>query len=298
MRDSLRAMRAAWERGVNFFDTARSYGFGEAESVLGRFLSEVSREQVVLATKFGIRAARSSVGRRLAKGAARHVLRAVPSVRALVKGRIASQFSSGMFDVGSLRASLDESLRSLGTDYVDVLYLHAAPLGALEAAELFAELRRLKAAGTVRAVGISSTIDVVAEAASRSLIDVGQFDRNVFTLDGASVGLEAISRVANQPFGGVGGADKIRRLLEQVRTSRDVSAELREKLFPIDERVIAEVAFGVLLQSGADAIVCSMFAPSHVEANVAAVAHNRFTAAELEAIRTMAFKTRDGSSPR
>src|SRR5580658_10577636 len=50
---SLRAMNAAWEAGITLFDTARSYGFGEAEAVLGEFLRG-KREQAVVATKFGI----------------------------------------------------------------------------------------------------------------------------------------------------------------------------------------------------------------------------------------------------
>ena len=48
--ESLRAMNVAWDAGITLFDTARSYGFGEAEAVLGEFLSG-KREQAVIATK-------------------------------------------------------------------------------------------------------------------------------------------------------------------------------------------------------------------------------------------------------
>jgi aryl-alcohol dehydrogenase-like predicted oxidoreductase len=50
---SLRAMNIAWDQGITLFDTARSYGFGEAEAVLGEFLRG-KRAQAVVATKFGI----------------------------------------------------------------------------------------------------------------------------------------------------------------------------------------------------------------------------------------------------
>ena len=52
-RQSLRAMGCAWDAGITLFDTARSYGFGDAEAVLGEFLRG-KRDKAVIATKFGI----------------------------------------------------------------------------------------------------------------------------------------------------------------------------------------------------------------------------------------------------
>jgi aryl-alcohol dehydrogenase-like predicted oxidoreductase len=54
-RATLRSMEAAFEAGINYFDAARSYGFGEAEHVLGCF-AKGRRDRIVLATKFGIAA--------------------------------------------------------------------------------------------------------------------------------------------------------------------------------------------------------------------------------------------------
>src|SRR5512147_903951 len=50
--ESLAAIRRARDLGVNFFDTADSYGFGRSESLLGIVLSRV-RQDVVIATKVG-----------------------------------------------------------------------------------------------------------------------------------------------------------------------------------------------------------------------------------------------------
>ncbi|MCK5801806.1 MAG: aldo/keto reductase [Lentisphaeria bacterium] len=47
----LRAMRAAYEGGINFFDTADAYGDGLAETVLGEFLADVPRDEIVVCTK-------------------------------------------------------------------------------------------------------------------------------------------------------------------------------------------------------------------------------------------------------
>jgi aryl-alcohol dehydrogenase-like predicted oxidoreductase len=49
--DILRAMRAALDHGINFFDTADAYGDGYGETVLGEFLADVKREDVVVCTK-------------------------------------------------------------------------------------------------------------------------------------------------------------------------------------------------------------------------------------------------------
>lgn len=45
------AMRTAWEAGINFFDTADAYGDGHAETVLGKFIATISRDEVIVATK-------------------------------------------------------------------------------------------------------------------------------------------------------------------------------------------------------------------------------------------------------
>lgn len=45
------AMHQAFELGINFFDTADAYGDGDAEKVLGKFIAEIPRDQVVIATK-------------------------------------------------------------------------------------------------------------------------------------------------------------------------------------------------------------------------------------------------------
>ncbi|MCA9125719.1 MAG: aldo/keto reductase [Planctomycetales bacterium] len=50
--DALSAMGSAYEAGVNFFDTADAYGDGHAETVLGEFLGQIPRQDVVVATKW------------------------------------------------------------------------------------------------------------------------------------------------------------------------------------------------------------------------------------------------------
>ena len=52
-KDSLTAIGAAWDAGITFYDTARSYGYGQSEGLVGEFLRS-KRDLAVIRTKFGI----------------------------------------------------------------------------------------------------------------------------------------------------------------------------------------------------------------------------------------------------
>src|SRR5580692_13107372 len=69
-RESLRALGEAFDRGVTYFDVARSYGYGDAEGILGSFIRD-KRDRVIVATKFGIEPLESTPARRFAKAVAR-----------------------------------------------------------------------------------------------------------------------------------------------------------------------------------------------------------------------------------
>lgn len=144
---ALSAVQAAWDRGIRYFDTAPYYGYGLSEERLGRALSGVARSSFVLSSKVGRRVYSESAGLPAADGFA-------------VTGRRAE------FDYSrdGIRRSVDESLRRLGTDYIDILLLH--DVGALTHGSRHAEVLRqaldeslptlaqLKADGVCRALGI------------------------------------------------------------------------------------------------------------------------------------------------
>lgn len=120
--DSLRIMSAAFEGGVNFIDTANSYCDGLSEENVGRFV-KTRRSEVVLATK-----GRSQVG-------------LFPN------------------DVGAnkkyVMQAIDDSLKRLGTDYVDLYQIHAPDLTTPieETVEAYNDVVR---AGKARYIGVSN----------------------------------------------------------------------------------------------------------------------------------------------
>jgi aryl-alcohol dehydrogenase-like predicted oxidoreductase len=120
---ALDAIRRAADAGVTLFDTAQAYGFGQSEQLLSAALRGVPRDQVVLATKGGLR----------------------PTAGGLVRDASARW----------IREGVDASLRALATDYVDLYQLHW-PDPATPFDETGEALASLVAEGKVRHVGVSN----------------------------------------------------------------------------------------------------------------------------------------------
>ena len=125
--ESVRALRAAMAAGVTFFDTAANYGAGHSERVLGRAVAG-RRADVVIATKFGYRVDED----------ARHV-------------------HAGA-DVGpdAVERSCVDSLRRLGTDWIDVFQLHVGDLDPALADDVIDTCERLVDKGMIRGYGWST----------------------------------------------------------------------------------------------------------------------------------------------
>ena len=121
--ESVATIHRALELGVTLLDTADVYGQGHNEVLVGRAIAG-HRDQVVLATKFGIDRTMGD-GHRVLRGEAAYVKRAC-----------------------------DASLLRLGVDVIDLYYLHRPPQTA-EIEETVGAMAELVAAGKVRALGLS-----------------------------------------------------------------------------------------------------------------------------------------------
>jgi D-threo-aldose 1-dehydrogenase len=164
-RESVRLLEIAHDSGITHFDTARAYGFGEAESALGDFLA-TRRGAVTVATKLGMLPPPRSRALQGAKALGRVGARALPVLRPLLRRGAQSMAKSGAFEPLAARASLETSLRELRVDTVDVLLLHECRPADLETEGLLAFLEQVVAEGKVRAFGIgtdrASTAAIVA----------------------------------------------------------------------------------------------------------------------------------------
>jgi D-threo-aldose 1-dehydrogenase len=166
-RESVRLLNAAFDAGITHIDTARLYGYGEAERAVGDLL-EGRRDRITVATKFGIFPPKRSPLLQTAKAMARAAARLNPRWRERLRARAGGLVKHGHFTVADAMRSLETSLRELRTDYVDLLLLHECRIGDLEHAdELRERLDRLVAEGRVRAYGIATDVETVEAAVHR-----------------------------------------------------------------------------------------------------------------------------------
>lgn len=131
--ESIRAIRAALDAGVDFFDTANVYGAGHGERVLGRALGE-RRSRVVVATKFG-----------------------------LVFDETTRQVTGTDASPASIRKACEDSLRRMATDYIDLYQFHDNGYPAEDAPAVRETLEALVKEGKIRAYGWSTDFPDRAE---------------------------------------------------------------------------------------------------------------------------------------
>ena len=120
---SMETLETAFANGVTWFDTADSYGAGHNEELLGRFLRG-KREQVRIATKFGLVRAKGSYERRIDNSPA------------------------------YLRVACDASLTRLGVDRIDLYYIHRLNLEQTPLEDSIGALGELVRQGKIGAIGL------------------------------------------------------------------------------------------------------------------------------------------------
>ena len=126
---SVRLLREARERGINYFDTADTYGSGKGETLLADAFGHM-RDDVVISTKIGY-------------DFYNHTARRGQQER--------PQDWSETF----IRFALEQSLKRLDTDYVDFLQLHNTKMDAVVDDDLFALMEQFKDEGKVRSYGVA-----------------------------------------------------------------------------------------------------------------------------------------------
>lgn len=120
-QDFLNAINLAIENGVNFFDTADTYGLGQSEITLAKGIKG-KREKVVIQSKFGVRR---------------------------IDGKTVYDNSPKY-----MRTALEESLKRLNTDYIDVYVIHYRDNTPIE--EVVGGLKDLQKEGKIRYFGLSN----------------------------------------------------------------------------------------------------------------------------------------------
>lgn len=135
--DAIKAIKAGYDLGVTSIDTAPIYGQGESEEIVGEAVKEISRDKIQLVTKFGMR-------------------------WDLEKGKLAMQSKDNdgkNIDIykyagkESVIYECEQSLKRLGTDYIDLYQIHWAD-ETTPISETFEAVSRLIEQGKVRYAGV------------------------------------------------------------------------------------------------------------------------------------------------
>jgi aryl-alcohol dehydrogenase-like predicted oxidoreductase len=145
--ESLAALRKAIDSGVNFIDTADVYGDGRSERLIAR-LKNSEKKEIIVATKAGRRLPRQTV-----EGYSRQ----------------------------NLTLWVEDSLRNLSTDCLDLLQLHCPPTALYDRTEVFGILDDLVQAGKIRYYGVSvEKIDEALKAIEYPNVQTVQIIFNCF----------------------------------------------------------------------------------------------------------------------
>jgi len=158
-------LRRAFDRGVTFFDTADTYDSGNAETILHEALGD-HRDEIVIGTKFGYD---------------------IYNYPESPNQRERPHDWSPVY----MRKALENSLRRLSTDRIDLYQLHNPRIDAIENDGLWAELERAQSEGLIRAVGV----------ALGPAIDVRQIDEAVVAIEKRGATPQIIYNLLEQDLG-------------------------------------------------------------------------------------------------
>ncbi|HWB86878.1 MAG TPA: aldo/keto reductase [Bryobacteraceae bacterium] len=159
--DSLAALHKAVDSGVNFIDTADVYGMGRSERLVAQLKRE-RREEIIVATKAG--------------------------------RRLPAQTVEG-YSAKNLTSFIEDSLRNLSTDCLDLLQLHCPPTGLFYHPEVFGYLDRLVEAGKIRYYGVSvERVEEALKAIEYPNVQTVQIIFNCFRLRPAGIFFEVAKR--------------------------------------------------------------------------------------------------------
>lgn len=156
-KSAVRLIETAFDCGIVYFDTARLYSDGRSEGMLGEAFSR-RRDQVILVSKAGILPSSRTLAKRVVDKAVT-TARKAPFLRGLLREPKYAEPTFGVFDVPSLRKSVDTSLRELRTDYLDALLLHECTAENAADPELKEFCEELVKKGQIRAYGVAPRVE-------------------------------------------------------------------------------------------------------------------------------------------
>lgn len=267
-RQALRALAMAYELGVRHFDIARSYGFGDAEDVLGEFLAQ-GRRSATVTSKFGVAPPALKTWQRMARPVVRLARNRLGALRGAVRANSGALLAARNYDVAYARQCLETSLRKLRRDRIDFYLVHEPQpdaLGQIDALSRF--LDDAVAIGKIGRWGIAHPLEgaLPAHAPTGSVIQMSS------NLDaGTMVDYGHPVRFITQPFGGQ-GSDISSKLLTRVSGQLGCST-------PTAALMLAAHQVGPV-----GAVIAGMFSEQNIRMNCRVIADYRQDKPRIDSI--------------
>jgi aryl-alcohol dehydrogenase-like predicted oxidoreductase len=228
--EAARMVRLAIEHGIDFFDTANVYVQGRAEEMLGRLLSG-RRDEVVLASKVGIPV---------------------------------DERDQHPLSPAAIRLGIEGSLRRLGTDHLDLYYLHQPDPGTAFD-ETLGAMQELVQQGLVRHVGVSNyaawqiaELRCASTATGRyPLVEVAQQPYNLLSRSiereyAAFARHTGVATVAYNPLAGGLLTGKHRGVRDPGESGRFASEMYRERYWRDEQLAAVDTLWAVAADAGLD----------------------------------------------
>jgi D-threo-aldose 1-dehydrogenase len=177
---ALETLHTAFDLGITHFDTARLYGFGESEAILGDFIKD-KRDQLTITTKMGLDPVVMPTGSLFLLKFAKQIVNAIPFVKKLIIKKTDGFVNRPLLTPEKAAKYLDTSLQKLQTDYIDILLLHEFDVIAANRLELIDFFKETVKIGKIRHFGIGTAFNMVQSHLSElnAAYEVIQIEHNL-----------------------------------------------------------------------------------------------------------------------
>ena len=296
-KEIVNTLLQAFDRGINFYDTADMYGNGESETLIGRTFKD-KRDRVIIASKAGY--CLSSTGsfatkiKPLLKPLLRPLIRWFrPMKKSLLQARSTQLYQN--FSAPYLTQAIEASLRRLQTDYLDIFQLHDPPASLLESGDIIETLENLKSQGKIRYYGVGcrtvedALICLKHPGFSSLQVEINLLHQEAITRLLPLAKKSNVAIIARQPFA---SGLIVKPLIDTKSTQYSFTEpEMQNKLNTIEKyqllsnkgsRTITQVALQFVLKfDSVSVVVAGMSNRKQLEENISALTAPPFTEDEL-----------------
>lgn len=263
-RTGQRLVAQALERGITWFDLAPAYGAGQAEAIFGAAIKG-QRGKVKICTKVGLAPPPQPLWKRALMPLARHAVRQMAPLRQRIRRSGVTGNRPLTLTPELLRSSLENSLRRLQTDHVDLYALHNASPAVLSDDALLRTLEDLRHSGKVQAIAVAADGATAATAIARAQgVNVVQCALHEATSALITRARQAgMGVITHSVFGLSADADDT---AQRIAASPDLQARHAAMGAPSPASLKLMAA---RLRNPQGVTLCSMMSPEHLAANVA-----------------------------